>query len=212
MRVVGLLILVACGRTETIDPFPGTAGGAASGGRAGGLSGGGVSGGGSAGGRAGGQVGGGRGGGSAGGQSGGGSGGGAVVPCSPSMTSLQQAQRAMVGTWAGTWTASFQPTPVEVLIVFEAGGHYSARTITPNETAFHYGTDLDQPDKKYELDNLKANGDATGLISIGWQGGPPTEGTLDAVRFCDGDRRLDFVFLPSWLSARIPLTYRLTRQ
>jgi len=228
--VKGALLLfviaaAACGRTGTIELLLATGGGGAV---AGGRSGGGSSGGGVAGGvtgggggvLAGGVAGGGVAGGgvaggvAGGGTSGGGSAGGVPGPCPERMQSLQQARSAMVGTWSGTWTARYEPQPQAVRIIFDGTGRYFGRNagLSTNYPAFAYGTEFDRPEQKYLLDAIKANGDAAGIINIAWDNGTSTEGTLDSVRFCDSDQRLDFVFSPAWLSGRIPHTYRLTRQ
>ncbi|MBE2254268.1 MAG: hypothetical protein IAE78_32360, partial [Myxococcus sp.] len=123
---------------------------------------------------------------------------------------LAQARASIVGRWQGSWTANYQQVPVGLTLSFEASGTYTARAATPGTLALGYGVDGDSPLKQYTLDNLKANGDATGFITIYWGNPSTTQGELDSVRFCDGGRRMDFVFYPAWLS-RNPHWYRLTR-
>lgn len=219
--LIGVVIAAAaCGRSGTFEllQLTGGGGGTVAGGRAGGASGGGVTGGGLTGGgvAAGGIAGGGVAGGgiAGGGVAGSGTGGGGLPSeCPERMQTLQEVRSGIAGTWLGAWTAPYELQGVQVRITFESSGRYFGQTTSAsNYPAFAYGTDLDRPDKKYLLDTIKANGDAAGIINIVWDNGTSNEGTLDTVRLCVSDRRLDFVFYPSWLAGRIPHTYRLTRQ
>jgi hypothetical protein len=211
-----LMSLVACGRSETVTELlanPG--GGSAGGGRVG-------TGGGSSGTGGGGAAGGGTGAGVAGGSAGAGGAGGSsaaggtaqqLTECPEAQQTLGQARMAIVGRWRGSWTASFTTTPVEVELRFDAGGTYGGRALTPGAIAFDYGLDADSPFKKYNLEAIGANGDASGPINIFWGTQQQnTEGELTRVRFCEGLKRMDFTFSPAWLSARIPHRYKLTRQ
>ncbi len=211
--VMGLL---ACGRSETVAELlanPGGAnageGGVSTAGGSAGTGGGGRSGGGTEAGVAGGAAG-------AGGAGGSSSAGGTaqeLTECPEAQQTLGQARMAIVGRWRGSWTASFTATPVEVELQFGAAGTYSGRALTPGAIAFDYGLDADSPFKKYNLEAIGENGDASGPINIFWGTQQQnTEGELTRVRFCDELKRMDFTFSPAWLSARIPHRYKLSRQ
>lgn len=80
--------------------------------------------------------------------------------------------------------------------------------------ALYYGTDDDNPNKKYLLDDLKANGDGAGWIDVCFTANGTcnnTRGELSAVRVCSNGAQLDFDFFAAWNGRRGPIIYRLVR-
>ncbi|MDP1829612.1 MAG: hypothetical protein Q8L48_40470 [Archangium sp.] len=233
---LAVLVAAACGRDE-LRPHarPGGGGGTS---LAGGAGGGGTSLGGGAGGGGGGGAGGGGGGGAGGGGGGaplgggaggggggtplgGGAGGGAggggglVTECmeaNPAPT-LAALRLAMVGDWTGTMTSPWVD-PFDVRFTFRADGTYSAAALGGNQPALYYGTDADNPNKRYLLNNIFTNGDGVGWLDVCFAATgtcSSTRGELSAVRVCSSGARLDFDFFAVWNGRRGPITYRLQR-
>jgi hypothetical protein len=204
------LTFAGCGRDE-VYRRPGTGGGFGGGGfGGGGFGGGGIGGGGFGGG---GFVGGGGGGG--GGANGGGQGGGTSpnVPCvepivAPSLSALRS---AMIGTWRGDMSTPWNVAgPVE--FTFRQDNTYSARSLIMGRAALYYGTDNDGPAKKYLVTDIRTNGDGLGTIKVLFSANDTgNTGRIDAIRVCEGSKRLDFEFWPSWLGGIGPIEYRLSR-
>lgn len=119
----------------------------------------------------------------------------------------------MLGDWTGTMTSPWVP-PFDVRFTFRADGTYSAAALSSNQPALYYGTDDDNPNKRYLLNNVFTNGDGVGWIDVCFTATGTcnsTRGELSAVRVCSNGGRLDFDVFAVWNGRRGPLTYRLVR-
>jgi hypothetical protein len=97
----------------------------------------------------------------------------------------------MIGDWAGTittpWTGSYQ-----VEITFRADGTYSARSLDPNNTAFYYGSDDDDPNKRYDVFDVWANGHGRGWIDLTFGPSSFVRDELDMIRLSASQNLLRF--------------------
>lgn len=92
----------------------------------------------------------------------------------PIGTALQDARKAMWGSWHGIadtpWTK-----PYAVDLTFTADGHYSSRCSDSSPScclAFYYGTDDETPLKQWRIDSATASGAASGQIDIPFDDNP----------------------------------------
>lgn len=111
---------------------------------------------------------------------------------------LARIRKAMIGSWSGTVTSPWVPE-YPIRMTFRADGTYSARNPDPGRDslgslpALFYGTDEDHPRKTWLVDDVKANGDATGEITLIFgQVYTTTRGQLRHVKLSADDSRLSF--------------------
>ena len=110
---------------------------------------------------------------------------------------LEQYRKNIVGRWTGV-AAYPWIDPCNVDVTFRDNGTYSARNLSgdPLRPAFYYGTDDDSESKAYSLEDVGADGRASGHIVIYFGGGPGNTNTDDLVNieFSDNCQSLRFDF------------------
>jgi hypothetical protein len=151
-----------------------------------------------------------------GGQAGGSNTGGGFVVSAPCVEAnpiptLAQLRQQMIGTWRGQMTSPFQG-PQSVQFIFRASANYSAANFTGMGPALYYGTDDENPRKKYEVNDIHTNGDGKGIIVVTFNANSGNEGEIDRIRVCNNGQQLDFVFFPTWLGRIGPFEYRLAKE
>lgn len=91
-----------------------------------------------------------------------------IVTAGSEARQLEAIRKGAAGKWQGTVTTPWvAPYPIEMEL--RADGTYSARMLSQvvgSSSALYYGTDEDSPMKTWSLDDVKANGDASGEIRI----------------------------------------------
>jgi hypothetical protein len=82
---------------------------------------------------------------------------------------LEKIRKGALGRWRGTVTTPWV-APYEIEMELRADGTYSAHSIGQDDSsdypALYYGTNEDSPLKTWSLDDVKANGDASGEIQV----------------------------------------------
>jgi hypothetical protein len=93
---------------------------------------------------------------------------------------LARIRNGMNGAWRGVVTTPWV-APYMADVVFRADGTYSAYNLNPDNhlPALYYGTDEDSPLKTFKLDDLKANGEASGELTVLFHVGTTT---VDEIR------------------------------
>lgn len=89
------------------------------------------------------------------------------APDSTGLSKFDRLKTDLVGTWRGPRTDPWEPAEI-VEVRFEASGHFSSHCVTTAGwrpcTVFYYASDVDSPDKHYEVYDLHADGRGIGRI------------------------------------------------
>lgn len=125
---------------------------------------------------------------------------------------LAEIRKGMLGSWKGTVTTPWV-APYTVDMELRGDGTYSARNLTPDPDfrvpALYYGTDEDQANKVWLIDDLKANGDATGEIHVSFGEGNAVRDEIRHLRVSADGSRLSFEM---WhFGTYGPVAFELTR-
>jgi hypothetical protein len=132
--------------------------------------------------------------------------------CGCGTPELMRVRNGVVGTWTGTATTPWV-APYSVTFTFDSYTHYSARSLQGNQVALYYGIDDDSPFKRYDIADLRANGDGTGTIDIVFSnsgpGGNINQDILDGIKLSADGTRLQFNFMHNGTYG--PLQYDLQR-
>jgi hypothetical protein len=127
-----------------------------------------------------------------------------------STPTIEQLTSGMVGSWHGCVTTPWMPM-YWVDLTFRADGTYSSRVGEVLDAypvpAMYYGTDDDDPDKRWRIDDLQASGLGVGIIDIVFGGGSVNRDTISAIRVV-GDR-LEFEMMHHGTYG--PLVFQLIR-
>lgn len=134
---------------------------------------------------------------------------GQFSPCRCLDDRLARLRQGVLGTWKGTVTTPWQP-PYAVTITFEADGHYSAHCVQLDVScrAFYWGSDLDTPEKRYDIQDVRADGKGTAEILIWFDPGNVNHGQLRSIDLSADGNTLTF---EAWKDSYGPLKFALTR-
>ena len=127
-------------------------------------------------------------------------------------------QTALVGEWEGSMHAPWFSSTGVVHFTIEANGHYSGYLVSEPSpwggpySALENGVDeWDHPDKKFIVDNILSNGQASGTIKFVHSNGELLTYLFDKMSFANDFNELNFNsghFSPEYLK----IEYKLTRQ
>jgi hypothetical protein len=127
-----------------------------------------------------------------------------------SISTIDELTAGMVGSWHGCVDTPWVPT-YWVDLDFRADGTYSsvANEVLDgsSEPAMYYGTDDDDPAKRWRVDDLQASGLGVGVIDIVFDGDSVNRDAISAIRLM-GDR-LEFEMMHG--GAYGPLVFQLVR-
>jgi hypothetical protein len=129
--------------------------------------------------------------------------------CGCGTEALLRVKTGVIGTWTGTATTPWL-SPYHVTFTFDSYNHYSSKALDGGGTpALYYGTDNDSPNKRYDITDIQANGDATGTIDICFDVGGCNRNKLQAIQLSADLSRLKFYI--TYQDQYGPLEYDLTR-
>jgi hypothetical protein len=127
-----------------------------------------------------------------------------------SVTTVDELTAGMVGSWHGCVDTPWVPT-YWVDLAFRADGTYSSVASEvldgSKQPAMYYGTDADDPDKVWRIDDLQDSGLGVGIIDIVFGGDSENRDEISAIRLM-GDR-LEFEMMHR--GAYGPLVFQLVR-
>jgi hypothetical protein len=114
----------------------------------------------------------------------------------------------VLGDWFGTaappWTS-----PYPVRFAFDSYTHYSAWSSSASFSALYFGPDDESPDKRYSIDEIEANGEATGTIDIRLGFGSTVRNKLADITLSADLNHLQFSY--TYCDQYGPLQYALQR-
>lgn len=127
-------------------------------------------------------------------------------------TELERLHDGMVGTWEGVSASPWfeHPPGTPVRFVFRGDGTYSA-TCQGACTALYYGTDQDDPAKRWELQDVWANGQGFGRLHVVFDPATVLQGEISAIELGPDATELRFEFWRTWGGRYGPLVYDLYR-
>jgi hypothetical protein len=129
--------------------------------------------------------------------------------CGCGTSALMRVKNGIIGTWTGTATTPWVPT-YHVTFTFDSYSHYSSKALDGRgEPALYYGTDDDLASKRYDINDIQANGDATGTIDICFDSNDCNRNSLQGIQLSADLSRLKFYF--AYLGTYGPLEYDLQR-
>ncbi len=131
--------------------------------------------------------------------------------CGCGTEALMRVKTGIIGTWTGTVTTPFWPT-YHATITFDSYSHYAAKAAPDGNgvSALYYGDDGDSPDRRYDITDIQANGDAKGTIDVCFDvSGCNNLSSMEAIKLSADLSRLSFYIMYRYESG--PLQYDLTR-
>ena len=128
--------------------------------------------------------------------------------CGCGTDALMRVKNGVIGTWDGTATTPWLP-PYQVTFSFDSYSHYSGRSLDAGAVALYYGIDDDSPLKRYAINDIQANGDATGTIDIVFDASSVNRDNLQSIQLSSDLNQLKFFFMHSGEYG--PLQYDLHR-
>jgi hypothetical protein len=120
---------------------------------------------------------------------------------------LLRLRKGVLATWNGTVTTPWVK-PYSVTMTFFADGHYSARCLQPNCVAMYYGSDADSAEKRYDIQDVRADDKGAGEITFWFNPGNTNGGQLRNIDLSVDGSSLAF---DAWKGDYGPLHFALRR-
>ncbi len=122
---------------------------------------------------------------------------------------LAQLRKGVLGNWMGTVATPWGP-PYQVGMTFFTDGHYGARCLLgpPGCVAFYYGSDEDSPEKRYTIEDVRADGKGDGEIIFWFSPMDTNAGVLRNMEISPDGGQLSF---DAYKGEYGPLQFRLSR-
>jgi hypothetical protein len=123
------------------------------------------------------------------------------------LPALAAIKNGVVGNWKGMVATPWVP-PYAVVLRLAADGHYSAHCLQAECIALYWGADDDSPEKTYDVQDLRADGKATGEIAIWFFPGDTNRGEVRSLQLGADGSTLTFEV---WKDEYGPLKFDLRR-
>jgi hypothetical protein len=127
-----------------------------------------------------------------------------------SIATIDELTTGVVGSWHGCVTTPWVPM-YWVDLTFRADGTYSSTVGEVLDSfpvpAMYYGTDADDPAKRWRIDDLQASGLGVGIIDIAFGSGSVNRDSISAIRLMGN--RLEFEMMHHGMYG--PLVFQLVR-
>lgn len=125
---------------------------------------------------------------------------------------LLRLRALLVGTWVGVAEApdGWDRPRWSLEISFSADGHYEAACRSTPCAPFYYDSPGPAPGRTWTLDDVRADSDGVGTLTVVFPLGASQPGELARVRYAEG--QLSFEFSYGWMGGRVgPIRYALRR-